>query len=620
MSELNFIELIEKNPITTLSNTHNNKLLEKIKTNFTESQQQLFISSFYCYLNYDKTTDFVIDLDNVWKWIGFKHKAKAKILLEKHFKLNIDYKKGAPEASGAVLEEENSLAHAGKQNLKHGGQNKEVFLLNIKCFKSFCLKAGTKKADEIHDYYIKLEELIQVVINEETNELKLQLLEKDTAINNAKKEKRKAVEKAIITQFPVNTECIYFGTIDNTNEKKEKLIKFGHTNDLSTRVWDHHGKYDNFVLQEAFKVQNKVEIENLIKTYPKIKNHIRTIEVKGKSKTEIIAYDDTNFTISRLTKHIKDIIHSKTYSIDNFNRIMKLNDDLENLIKDLEKSIKDLKEENNKLVLENGSYKEKINDLEHSLKLLSESEKVVPNQLLPDDDLGKRFDKFIYECCIIRSDVEVDSCDIIAQFRIWNGQKSKRETNERFNTYLRTRFLATRLQNQNKDQCVHGFVGVMLKPIEYKKVRTNDLVETFIFEICSFSPNNRIANKRLGEEFEKYKNKMGLELTKNDLNDVRKYLDECPYVQKGTLYIQEDKFTYEGYYGLALKSDSLIRRKTYNITGKQVQKIDISTESVLNTWTTIAKAAQNENMSASKMSRIIKHEIICGNTFYKITK
>ena len=43
----------------------------------------------------------------------------------------------------------------------------QLFIFPDKLFKSFCLKAGTKKADEIHDYYIKLEELIQEVINME---------------------------------------------------------------------------------------------------------------------------------------------------------------------------------------------------------------------------------------------------------------------------------------------------------------------------------------------------------------------------------------------------------------------------------------------------------------------
>ena len=536
----------------------------------------------------------------------------------------------------AELEEESFLCDSAQQKKGQGkgGHNKQTVMINIKCFKSFCLKAQTKKASEIHEYYMKLEEVLHKTIEEETDELKQQLLEKDNTIleiketteqekHKAKKEKHKAVEKAIITQFPVNTECIYFGTIDNTNEKQEKLIKFGHTNDLATRVWDHHSKYDNFVLHEAFKVQNKVEIENLIKTYPKIKNHIRTIEVKGKSKTEIIAYDNTNFTILRLTKHIKDIIHSKTYSIDNFNRIMKLNDELENENRELKDDTKLLNELINNQGLEINELKNLVEKQKKSIKLLNEETTEYKNEDIqltgecpPTDELTQRFDEFIDTCCIVRKDVEVDSCDIVAQFRIWNKVKPKRETNERFNTYLKTRFLAARLQSQTKDQCVHGFVGVMLKSIEYTKSSTNDSTETFIFEVCRFSPNNRIATNKLHEEFIRYKNKMGLSISSTELADLKKYLNNCEYVQKGTLYIQEEKFTYEGYYGLALKTDNPNIRKTTSVTGKQVQKIDISTGSVLNNWTTIAKAATHENISASKMSRNIKNKVMYEDHYY----
>ena len=84
--------------------------------------------------------------------------------------------------------------------------------------------------------------------------------------------------------------------------------------------------YNNFVLESAFRVQNKVEIENLIKTHTKIKKQIRSIEVGGRIKTEIIAYDPTNFTIERLTKYIKDIIQSKRYSIYNLNENSKENE------------------------------------------------------------------------------------------------------------------------------------------------------------------------------------------------------------------------------------------------------------------------------------------------------
>jgi len=91
MEPFNIVDLIENNPITKLSTTYQNKLLTKIKAKFTESEQQLFVASFYCFLNYDSNSDFVIDLDDVWKWLEFSTKQKAKMLLENHFVKDTDY-------------------------------------------------------------------------------------------------------------------------------------------------------------------------------------------------------------------------------------------------------------------------------------------------------------------------------------------------------------------------------------------------------------------------------------------------------------------------------------------------------------------------------------------------
>jgi hypothetical protein len=138
MQELNIVELIEKNPIVRLSNEYNNKLLNKIKENFTGFEQQLFVSSFYCYLNYDKNIDFVVDLDDIWKWLGFQQKYNAMRMLEKHFKLNIDYKNLAPQLGGTVFNENLALPNckASSNVEKWGGHNKQTILLTIKCFKS----------------------------------------------------------------------------------------------------------------------------------------------------------------------------------------------------------------------------------------------------------------------------------------------------------------------------------------------------------------------------------------------------------------------------------------------------------------------------------------------------
>ena len=93
----------------------------------------MFVASFYCYLKYDKN-EFVIDLDNIWKWLGFSQKCTAKRLLEKNFKINIDYKFLLNQDVKQDLEE----------NKQHGGYNKETYILTIKAFKLFCLYLLTK--------------------------------------------------------------------------------------------------------------------------------------------------------------------------------------------------------------------------------------------------------------------------------------------------------------------------------------------------------------------------------------------------------------------------------------------------------------------------------------------
>jgi hypothetical protein len=612
MTELNIVQLIENNPITKLSSAYNNKFLNKIKDNFTGFEQQVFVSSFYCYLNYDKNLDFVVDLDNVWKWIGFTQKIDCKRLIEKHFIIDVDYKNGLLQEVALCTPK----AVLPKQN---GGHNIKKIFLTIKCFKSLCLKAQTKKADEIHDYYMKLEEMLHEIVEEETNELKLQLEQKDHIISEIKKtteeekvtlkkEKQRAVENAIIVQFPLNTECIYFGTIDNTNEAGEKLIKFGHTNDLATRVQDHRKKYSNFILTNAFRVQNKVEIENLIKNYPKIKRQIRNIEVNGKTKTEIIAYDANNFTIEKLSKHIKDIIHSKTYSIDNFNRIMSENEELE-------KNNRKLKEQ--LLYYEKVTTEQsiKINELTEKLEIRQkiidsanvENQSVYQNVLLPEDELNKNFNEFVNSICVVRPDVEDLSVNIEGRYRLWKQTKPTKETFHALKNYLDTRFKAKRIQGQ------HGYAGLKLKTVEYSKKGENSTVETFIFQVCQFSDCGKILNSVLLREYQKWKVSVGKEVSDNDMKEIKEYLNESPYALKSTVWTDEG--SNEGYYGLSLKQKE-IKPKIISSTGKKVFKREIKTDELLGTWDSIAKAAENENISAAKMSRSVKNKTVFNEDYY----
>ena len=307
-SSLNIVALIENNPITRLADTYQNTLLTKIKSQFTNDEQEMFVASFYCFLNYP-SNDFVIDLDNIWKWLDFQQKYHAKTLLEKNFKLDLDYKIIAPEVTGAKK--------------GRGGHNKETIMLTIRAFKLFCLKAGTKKAELIHEYYIKLEEILQDVLQEESNELKAQLQQHTLQLRNNEKEIWKVREKTLLEQFPHNTQCLYYGIIDNLSDKNEKLIKFGNSNHLKNRVVKHRDTYLNFTLVNAFKVDNKCEIESAFKHHPFVIEKQRSIVLKNKKYLELLAMDGVSF--SHIDKICKEIIQSIEYSPENYIKLLESN-------------------------------------------------------------------------------------------------------------------------------------------------------------------------------------------------------------------------------------------------------------------------------------------------------
>jgi hypothetical protein len=310
MEPFNIVDLIENNPITKLSTTYQNKLLTKIKAKFTETEQQLFVSSFYGFLKYDSKMDFVINLDDVWKWVGFSSKANSKHLLEKQFVIDKDYKL--------------SLTKLPEQTLQpRGGHNKETIMLNIETFKRFCVKAGTKKADEIHDYYIKLEETLHEVVQEESTELKTQLEQKTILLEKTEKTAEKIREKTLLEQFGRNTQCVYYGSVDNLSSTNEKLLKFGNSNNLAARVSQHKETYTNFRLLNAFKVDNKLQVENDMKEHPLFTERQRTITIKSKNYIELLSMNDLTFTT--LDKTIRDIIASNECNPANFKKLLEEN-------------------------------------------------------------------------------------------------------------------------------------------------------------------------------------------------------------------------------------------------------------------------------------------------------
>lgn len=628
MEELNITELIENNPITKLSNTYNNKFLIKVKDKFSDFEQQLFVSSFYCYLNYDKSTDFVIDLDNVWKWLGFNQKIDCRRLLEKHFVIDVDY-------STSINPNENNT---NEETKKWGGQNIKKIFLTTKCFKYLCLKSHTKKSFEIHDYYVKLQDILYETLEEETNELKNQLTLKNNLIteiekkseeekSKLKQEKNIAIENSILLHFPVNTQCIYIGTIENTNDKKENLIKFGQTNNLSARIIDHKKTYKNFNLIHAVKVHNKVEIENLIKNDSEIKKQIRSINISGKNKTEIIAYN-LDFTIEKLINCIDNILQLKVYNIDNFNALIKQNKKLEDEIFEIKENMKIIAEKienqnlsNNKKeklfeeIIHDNDYNknnnnnnDNYNNIQNSIS--TEFNKISEKNL--DGGYTFRFNQFINECCILSNEEKELSTNIECRFRIWNQQKPTKEIFHALKQYMDNRFKQDRVKGAHR-----GYLGISLKPMEYKKIKLNSDAENFVFQECTFSDRGKILNSVLLYEYQNWKKTVGKEIHGEEMNELKEYLNECPYAIKSVVWTEYGNN--EGYYGLSPKKNETQNYKKV-VNGKNVYKRKTETNELLGKWTSIATAAQMENIPTTRMSRYVKNKTIIDNDYYYATE
>ena len=127
---------------------------------------ELFNLNYKIYTTYkNNPNDFIVNFDEVYKWIGFTRKDNAKRLLESKniekknlFEINKDYiiKMKTPTFP----------LERGKVN----GRPIEHILLSINCFKKFCLMAGTSKSTLIYDYYIKMEEIITKYIENKHKE------------------------------------------------------------------------------------------------------------------------------------------------------------------------------------------------------------------------------------------------------------------------------------------------------------------------------------------------------------------------------------------------------------------------------------------------------------------
>ena len=294
----NVVDLVERN-FCELSTCSQNRFIDKISNLFSDTQQKLLCSSFLLFLNCNDITDFVVDLDDIWKWIGFNQKVKAKQLLLKHFKNDKDYK----------------ISYSSHD--QHGGHNKEIIKLNIVTFKLLCLKAGTNKADEIHSYYINLEKLLHQTIKEECLELTVKLQNINLQLSHANQkltttwEQNRELEreKILLREFASCGSIVYIIRVKSFPEQKQYVIKIGESRQgVEARYKEHKRNYPECVLLDCYKVVDSSKFEKYLHTHENIRRQIVKDLPNHETENELFLVGK-ELSYSMLTKIIQSNIN-----------------------------------------------------------------------------------------------------------------------------------------------------------------------------------------------------------------------------------------------------------------------------------------------------------------------
>jgi hypothetical protein len=266
-----------------------------IETMNTE-EQHLFVKSFETYLQYgDDDTAFAIDLDNVWEWMGFSRKDHAKRLLTKSFSQDIHYT-------------ETSLPFRGEQSAT-GGQNKEIIMMTVNTFKKFCMKASTKKADQVCDYYLKMENIMLQYTKEQINNQNQLLIEMKTAVQDA--ENNTELERQrILLQTNDKKNVVYVMKVQ-VFENGSFIIKIGESGDIKDRIQKISANIGTpALLIDVFPCKNNYKFEQFLLHHPKLLLLKYNDLINNKIKSsEVFLMQDLNM-YHMIKRFIKKNIHS----------------------------------------------------------------------------------------------------------------------------------------------------------------------------------------------------------------------------------------------------------------------------------------------------------------------
>lgn len=275
------------------------KLLKYIIEKMDPEQQQ-FVNEFYRYVQIEDNEKHVIDLEHVWKWLGFTRKDHAKAFLKSHFKVGTDY---------ILLPKNREQDTPQCDTKKHGGHNKEVTLMKVDTFKKFCMQANTLQGGNARMYYVEMEDIAKEY---HVAELKTRLLDLEKIISEQTQRENKQVEQArhisLIEAFDKQS-VVYFAKVREDGDRW--ILKIGATDDVRKRGNALASHFGMAVFIDVIACNQNFKFETFLHNHP---DHLQIQYFEdiqeGVRSSETFYVDDETYTkvIKLAKKHVGDYI------------------------------------------------------------------------------------------------------------------------------------------------------------------------------------------------------------------------------------------------------------------------------------------------------------------------
>jgi phage anti-repressor protein len=564
--QINYQDLVaNSNPDKSLY--FKSRMIDELKKEFTTDEQKLFIANLYMYLHYHPTEDYPINLDETWKFIGFKNKGNAKKKLETNFVLDEDYQV-------ALLQ--------SQKRKNEGGHNKETVMLNVDTFKNLCIIANTPEGKRNRKYYIKLENGYNRIIQEDYLDYQRQLEEKEIELEE------KEIEMDSLKEINAQLSKKRFHGVEKGDhlylfwDDRDK-VKLGKTKNLSKREGSlsTSNMFGNVVY--AKKCYNADLLEkmchHMLDKY-RDKRDREWFSCSVEFATRIV--DSAQLFLDG-TLSDPDVVVPELY---------KINDILHNVLP---------------VVPEN---KPEYKDMFTRRK---EEEDILPEPELNANDIAIEnkptdFQKFLKDYIIIDEKEKVMKKDVLYAYKMWSNNSQVVMIRE-LDVFIRKNFMVKHdYYSELKSKHLTIF-GMKLKTLEFKIKDSNNItdLEQFILDKCKVFYRYRVSSQTLYSAYEAWKKEKVQDYVFENATKNQLYNLLHSQFLSGWVHTADEKNNCRGFLGITLKTDKENTGIHLNKNKKKkIIQVDLETNNVLNEWDSLLELSLHFNFAVSTMCTRIK--------------